>query len=397
VRKIEVAERRARLARRHRLAPDHRAADVLEAARSVVCLHGTDPATVFLSAWARVDGMTVADLERALYVERTLVKHLAMRGTLFVFPRELLGHAQAGASNRVADAGRRRLIRDVEQAGLQRNGERWYSEASEQVLAVLADGREATSSELRDEIPLLEGSIAYGEGKSWGGQAPVGPRVLTVLSAAGRIVRASNDGGWAVSRPRWTGMPAWLGQELVVPPEAEGVRRLVEGWLRSFGPGTVADLKWWLGLTVAAVRKALVELAAVEVDLEGQTGYLLLYDLEIEEPVEPWPALLPPLDPTTMGWFERDWYLGPYKEQLFDTNGNAGPTIWWDGRIVGGWRQNDAGEVVLHLLEDVGADGAKALEREAARLTEWFGSARVLPRFPSPLSKLKGPDAGAGY
>ena len=34
---------------------------------------------------------------------------------------------------------------------------------------MLADGREATSSELRKEIPLLEGSIAYGEGKSWGG------------------------------------------------------------------------------------------------------------------------------------------------------------------------------------------------------------------------------------
>src|SRR5688500_14149845 len=91
VRKIEGAERRARLARRHRLAPGDRASDVVEAARSMVCLHGTDPATVYLSAWARVEGMTVSDLERALYVERSLVKHLAMRRTLFVFPRETLG------------------------------------------------------------------------------------------------------------------------------------------------------------------------------------------------------------------------------------------------------------------------------------------------------------------
>jgi hypothetical protein len=311
-----------------------------------------------------------------------------MRRTLFVFPRELLGHAQAGASKRVAEAERHRLIRDVEQAGLPRNGELWLSEASEQVLAVLEDGRVATSSELRDEISLLEGSIAYGEGKSWGGQVPVGPRVLTALSAAGRIVRGSNDGGWAISRPRWSAMAAWLGEELVTPPEAEGARRLVEGWLRSFGPGTAADLKWWLGSTAAAARKALAELGAVEVDLEGQTGYLLPDDLEIEEPVDPWPALLPPLDPTTMGWFERDWYLGPHRMPLFDTSGNAGPTIWWDGRIVGGWRQSVAGEVVLQLLEDVGADAAKALEREAARLTEWLGNVRLSPRFPSPLSKL---------
>jgi hypothetical protein len=353
----------------------------------MVCLHGTDPATVYLSAWARVDGMTVNDLEHSLYVERSLVKHLAMRRTLFVFPRETLGAAQAGISNRVADAERRRLIRDVEKAGLQKNGERWLSEAWKQVLAALSDGREATSSELRDELPLLEGSIAYGEGKPWGGQFPVGPRVLTTLSAGGQIVRATNNGGWFSSRPSWASMKSWLGEELKPLPEAEGVSGLVEQWLRAFGPGTAADIKWWLGSTVAAVRSALADLQAVEVDLDGQVGYLLPDDLENIDPVEPWAALLPPLDPTTMGWFERDWYLGPYKSQLFDTSGNAGPTAWWEGRIVGGWAQTENGDVVLQMLEDVGADGLGALEREAVRLTEWLGGTRVLPRFPSPLSK----------
>jgi len=389
VRKIDVAERRARLTRRHRLAPGRRAASVEDAARSVVCLHGTDPASVYLSAWARVDGMVVGDLDRALYGDRSLVKHLAMRRTLFVFPRETLGVAQAGASSRVADSERRRLIRDVEKAGLQRDGERWLSRACAEVLAVLADGREATSPELRDEIGLLEGSITYGEGKSWGGQAPVGPRVLTTLSAAGQIVRASNDGAWTVSRPRWASMRAWLGEDIAPLPAAEGVAGLVSRWLRAFGPGTAGDIKWWLGSTVAAVRRALADVQAVEVDLDGETGYLLPDDLEPTDPVEPGGALLPPLDPTVMGWAARDWYLGPYKEQLFDTSGNAGPTVWWDGRIVGGWRQADGGEVVLQMLEDVGAEGLAFLEREAARLTDWVGGVRVLPRFPSPLSKVR--------
>ena len=359
----------------------------MEATESMVCLHATDPSTVYLSAWARVDGMAVPDMERALYVDRSLVKHLAMRRTLFVFPRATLSFAQAGASDRVADTERRRLIRHVEEAGLQKNGERWLKKASEQVLAALSDGREATSSELRDEIPLLEGAIAYGEGKSWGGSLPVGPRVLTTLSAAGRIVRASNDGGWTTSRPRWTSTASWLGEEIAPLPDDEGVAGLVERWLRTFGPGTVADIKWWLGSTVAAARKALADLDAVEVDLDGRTGYVLPDDLDETAPVEPWPALLPPLDPTTMGWFERDWYLGPYKAQLFDTNGNAGPTAWWDGRIVGGWRQHETGEVDLQLLEDVGKGGRRALEDEATRLTEWLGGTRVVARFPSPLSK----------
>jgi len=393
VQRIEIAERRARLARRHRLAVGHRADDVVEAAKSMVCLHGTDPVTIYLSALARVDDMTVGDLEHHLYVERSLIKHLAMRRTLFVFPRTTLSFAQAGASNRVAASERRRLIRDVEKAGLHLDGERWLSAAGEQVDAALSDGREATSAELRAEIPLLEGSIAYGEGKRWGGQMPVGPRVLTTLSAAGRIVRASNNGGWATSRPRWTSMKSWMGEEIAPRTEAEGVAGLVQRWLHTFGPGTAADIKWWLGSTVAAVRAALADLEAVEVDLDGTIGYLLPDDLEATDPVEPWAALLPSLDPTTMGWSERDWYLGPYKDQLFDGSGNAGPTAWWDGRIVGGWRQGEAGEVVLQLLEDVGSDGRRALGDEAQRLTEWFGGTRVLARFPSPLSKaLSGTD-----
>lgn len=388
--RVAEAERRARLARRHRLAPGHRAPDVVEAARSMVCLHATDPATVHLSARARVEGMAVDDMERALYADRTLVKHLAMRRTLFVFPHESLSFVQAGASDRVAAAERRRLVREVERAGLRDDGERWLSQASEQVLSALADGREASSSELRDELPLLAGAITYGEGKSWGGAAPVGPRVLTTLSAAGRIMRATNDGGWAVSRPRWASVEAWLGAPLAARPAAEGVAWLVEGWLRAFGPGTEADIRWWLGSTLGAVRTALADLDAVEVDLGGRTGYLLPDDLEPTPAPGPWAALLPSLDPTTMGWYERDWYLGAHRDLLFDRAGNAGPTAWWDGRVVGGWLQSEEGEVVLELLEEVGAEGRRALNAEAQRLGRWLGGKRVLPRFPSPLLRERG-------
>lgn len=387
MRTISVDERRARLAFRHRLVPGCRAEDVVQAARSMVCLHGTDPATVYLSAFARVEGMAASDMDRALYVDRSLVRHLAMRRTLFVFPREMLGFAQAGASNRVADRERRRLVQEVERAGLHRDGELWLARAGDEVLAVLSDGREATASELRADVPSLEGSYSYAEGKSWGGQMQVGPRVLTVLSAEGRILRTSNDGGWTTARPRWSSTTSWLGSEIPPLTQDEGVAGLVERWLRVFGPGTESDITWWLGSTLTAVRKALADIGAVEVELDGQVGYLLPDDLEEPGEVGPWAALLPPLDPTTMGWYHRDWYLGPYKAQLFDSTGNGGSTAWWEGRIVGGWRQAETGEVVLQALEDIGSEGLRALEHEAARVTDWLGGTRVLPRFPSPLWK----------
>ena len=125
----------------------------------------------------------------------------------------------------------------------------------------------------------------------------------------------------------------------------------------------------------------------MEVDLHGGPGYALADDLGPEPDAPPWCALLPGLDPTTMGWFERDWYLGPHRGQVFDSNGNAGPTAWWNGQVVGGWCQDDDARVRLQLLEDPGRDAVRALQQRADELTEWLDGVRIGPRFPSPLSK----------
>ncbi len=217
------------------------------------------------------------------------------------------------------------------------------------------------------------------------------PRVLTTLSAGGRVLRASNHGGWTVSRPTWARTADWLGEDPPPWPEREARAELVRRWLRAFGPATVDDVKWWLGSTLTAARAALADLGALDVDLAGRPGVVLPDDVDPVGPVEPCAALLPGLDPTTMGWFERDWYLGPHRPQVFDGNGNAGATAWWDGRVVGDWHQTDSGEVVVHRLEDVGAEAAAALDAEAARLTAWLGGARVTARFPSPLAKSRRP------
>jgi len=98
-------------------------------------------------------------------------------------------------------------------------------------------------------------------------------------------------------------------------------------------------------------------------------------------------ALLPGLDPTVMGWQQREFYLGDHGARLFDRNGNAGPTVWVDGRVVGGWAQRPSGEVVTCLLEDVGAHAVELVAAEAAALATWFDGVSVTPRFRTPLER----------
>lgn len=207
------------------------------------------------------------------------------------------------------------------------------------------------------------------------------------MSVGGEIVRGPNDSTWTNSRPRWVNTHDWLGTPVAHDDERSARVELVRAWLQAFGPATEADIKWWFGTTVTAVRQALAALDAVAVDLHGTPGVALPDDVEPEPEPEPWAALLPGLDVTTMGWAQRDWYLGDHRAQVFDGNGNAGPTAWWNGRVVGGWRQDPDARVHLQLLEDVGADGRNALARKADELTDWLGGTRISPRFPSPLSK----------
>lgn len=386
MRRFTVEERRARLARRHFLCePAESSRDV---AGNLVGLHTTDPATPYLSLWARVPGFVVSDLDALLYEERTLVKHLAMRRTLWTVRTEDLPLIQAAASDRVADNERRRLIADAQKAGVCSDGDAWLDAASAAVLRHLTANGPTSAKDLRAVLPELAGTYDPAPGKRWGGETPLGPRILTVLSVRGDIMRGPNDGRWTASRPRWVSADRWVAPAEEVAAQEAGAQ-LVRRWLRAFGPATVTDVKWWFGNTLTWARQALRDIGAVEVDLDGAPGFALADDLEPEPPVEPWCALLPSLDVTTMGWFDRDWYLGGHRSQVFDTNGNGGPTAWCDGRIVGAWGQDDDGRVEVRLLEDVGRSAHKALQRRADELTDWLAGVRVSPRFPSPLSKAR--------
>jgi hypothetical protein len=390
VRTVTDRERRARLARRHRVRPGDRARDAESATRAMTVLHATEPATVHLSLHARVDGLAFADVDRALYEDRSLVKQLAMRRTLFVFPRDLLPSAWGSASARVAGQEQRRLARDVSRAGLTQDGEGWLRAREREVLAALAavPDQGLSAAEVRAAVPALDLKVsASGAGSRWSAPIPVAPRVLTWLGARALLVRGRNDGHWRTSRPTWTRMEAWLGAEPDPVAEAEGYAELVRRWLWTFGPGTETDLVWWLGSTRSAVRRALADVGAVEVGLEGGgTGWLLPDDLDPVEPPEPWAALLPVLDPTTMGWKERDFYLRPeHRQEVFDTAGNAGATAWWDGMVVGAWVQDQDGTVRLALCEDPGREARATLDVEAARLTAALDGVVVGSVYRSPL------------
>lgn len=371
---------------RHRLAGGTQVASVADAARAMVVLHASDSASPYLQARARMARSSPATIEHDMYEERTVLRVLAMRRTLFLVPVEDVPMINAAASLAIAATERKRTIAMMTGAGIGPDPAALLADLEAIGLAAVRTRGAASTAELTAMDPRLGQKITLARGKSYEGTISLSQKVFFHLALDGKIGRGRPRGTWVGSQGRWSPIERWLPDGIAELPVAEARADLARRWLRTFGPATRDDLKWWTGWTVRATTEALAAIEAINVDLDdGATGYVLPDDLDPTPAPEPWVAVLPTLDASTMGWADRDWYLGTYRRALFDTNGNGGPTVWVDGRIVGGWAQRPDGEIVPHLLEDVGAEARSAIDRETARLAEWIGPIRMRSTFPSPL------------
>lgn len=383
--KVSVAQRRARVVARHHLAGT--AASVTDAAEAMIALHATDPLTVYLSAWARSRCSTM-DVESALYEERRSVRMLGMRRTMWVVPAGRVPVIQAACTDDVAARLRGQLVRDLERRAGITGADAWLRDVEAGALRALETRGSAAAAELSDDEPRLRTQLMPLTDKSYDRPQNITSRVLMLMSAEGRIVRGHRRGGWSSGQFTYHPAEAWLGP---APPRRDaGTARaeLAKAWLLTFGPAPAEDLQWWAGWTKTQTKQALAELDLREADLDGETGVLLASDDDLADSgPPPVAALLPGLDPTSMGWQRRDWYLGPHAPLLFDRTGNIGPTVWWEGRVIGAWAQRASGEVVYRLLEDAGSDAVAAVEAEAARLQSWLGPLRVTPRYRTPVER----------
>src|SRR5687767_14818789 len=136
-RRFTADERRARLGLRHHLAGEAIAADPVEVAQSLVGLHSSDPATVFLGATARMREPSLRAVEQALYDERALVRIHGMRRTLWALPVELAAIVQAACTDAIAVRERRRLEKLLADSGIP-DGSAWFEEVARATLDVLA-------------------------------------------------------------------------------------------------------------------------------------------------------------------------------------------------------------------------------------------------------------------
>ena len=298
-----------------------------------MALHSTDPVTVYLSAMARMVQPSVEAVSAALYERRSLIRHHAMRRTLWVATVEVVRLMHAAATRALVAPERRRTCALLAAAGVDAP-EVWLESALARTLAAFAEHGPMTARELGERVPELRHPLSLSPGKPYAATQSAHTRLLLILAFDGRLLRARPSGTWVSAAYRYVETEDWLPGGLGDLELRPAAAALAERWLRRFGPATTTDLRWWMGWTASLAKQALADLGAIAVSTPAGPAWVVADDEPCPVRSTPWVAVLPGLDPTIMGWKERAWYLPAAAADAFDSGGQRGSDTL--GRRPGG-------------------------------------------------------------
>ncbi len=351
-----------RLARHHldRRAPREK---LVEVVRELAGVQAQVLSAAYLSLWARVDGLSIAQLDAALYAERTLVKTWAMRATVHLLASRELPCYTLG----LGDAWRVHAQWLARSSGI-------APEAIDAVVDAIGRGLArgpSTRKELAEHV-----------------RRELGAELAAVITPGGGVMKhACGDGVACFGPPRgqeitfvrvdeWLPVDGWMA---LSKDEAE--EELLRRYLRAFGPATVTDFAYWTGMPLRDARPIAgrIQGELVEVTLDGKRALLLAEDVEALERVQPSRSirLLPNFDVYLLGHRDKSHLVDDaHYKAVYRNAGWISQTVQVDGRVAGIWTHRRSGRrLAVHVepFEKLDQDVVASIHAEAEDLARFLG------------------------
>jgi winged helix DNA-binding protein len=318
----------------------------VEVAERLLAVQGQDPRGARLAVRARSEGLSAADVDRAL-AERALLITWLNRGTLHLVRSEDYPWLQMLTTPPLRTSCERRLRQEGVAPEL---GER----AVETIERSLAEEGPLTRHQLRERIDAA--------GVPTAGQALI--HLLFLSAVRGLTVR----GPMAGREHAYVLVRDWLGPAKPVDRDV-ALAELARRYLVGHAPADDRDLARWAGLPL---RDARAGLAAISAELvERDDGLVHLAKCPPVAAI-PAPRLLGAFDPVLLGWTSREQILGPHSH-LVTLNGVFRPFAMVKGRAAASWKLN-RGRVAIEPLGKLTKKATAELERDAADVERFFNS-----------------------
>lgn len=343
-----------------------------------------------MSLGTRTRGLRAADVEKALWQDRTLAKVWCMRGTVYVVPSEdfaVFVRGVAGRADRDARwmANRGRSIDVVDR----------IVKAMEQIM-----DRPLTRKEVSERLGDSVGTkkrVRLGHG--WGHQAEVDALEVDgqTMSVGGILSYACLRGVALAGPPRgnestYVRPDTWLRKwRDISVPEAED--ELLRRYLQAHGPATMADFAWWTYVTAASARAIWKrrEQELVAVNAGEQIGWLLRDDLATLERAKikrPLVRLLPFFDSFLLGHKEKGHLVETkHHKRVYRPQGWLSPVVLVDGRVAGIWKYEKKANQLSIRVEPFGTVSSEVrdrVEEEGEALGRFLEADSVRTKFAAP-------------
>jgi Winged helix DNA-binding domain len=327
----------------------------------VLCgAHAQVPSAAELSIGRRIARATRADVQRALWAERTLVKTFGPRGTIHLLPTADLP-MWTGALSALPSS-----------VPTHPEGVRFPSEQAEEVLAAiggaLAD-TELTVDELTEAIADLAGPWAVERTMDAFQDKWPRWRQLTSTAAHRGMLCFGPDRGRKVT---YTNPHRWLPGFRPAAGDA-ALRTLVTRYLYAYGPATPQHFAKWLAIPPRYAAGVFGQLAGEleRVELDGEPAWAVAGDTGTPARPHRGIRLLPYFDAYVVAGQPREQlYPGAAAARALTPAGQAGnyPVLLVDGVAGGVWHQRRSGRklaITVEPLRRLTAPQRRQLDDEA--------------------------------
>ncbi|MFW9950927.1 MAG: winged helix DNA-binding domain-containing protein [Candidatus Thorarchaeota archaeon] len=308
---------------KHHLSSDSKIDDILKICDDLCGLHATGTIEPYLSLFARTNRFKKEDLDKQLYNEKNLGRIRGMRKTLFIETKEMIPIVHN--SIKFSTDQRDQQYLEIREISIDE-----YNTLAKQILELL-NKKEMSTTEIKKTLSSQKDIIA----------------VISVMCDQMLLIRGKPMKSWKDRRILYAPFEAYFPNiNLNKHSQEEAIRLLIHKYIRSYGPVTLKDIAWWLGISNSQVNAALIKLEDrienIRIDNLDLDYIILREDLNKIPTGNPLKEktvnLLPRLDPYLMGYKDRDRYINPDDfEFIYDRSGNATSTILLNGRVIGIW------------------------------------------------------------
>jgi hypothetical protein len=360
----------ARRMERHSLATPSENGRPADVVRAMCGAHAQVMAAAELSVGIRTVGTSRADVRRALWDERSLVKTFGPRGTVHLLAAEDLP-LWTGALGAVPPAATAR-------------GGFLTLEQTDEIVAVIADALgagELTGDELNDAVAARTGP--------WAGDLVV-PAFKGLWPRWRAAIAAAGFRGLLCLGPGRGRLVTYTSPERILPgfrpaDATSALGWLVRAYLHAYGPATPAQFAQWLGAPRPWAGELFDSLATelMPVTVEGMSCWVTGRDTQQIMAGPSGIRLLPYFDPYIVGCHPRDLLFPGQAAKRALARGQTGnfPVMLVDGVVGGLWHQRRSGrriEITAEPFRRLTPPQAKELAAQAERIGDFLESASRL-------------------